>query len=159
MTIGLSGLNWVADASLAACHYIDLLHYLTGSEVTDFNAMSMANTQNTDVPDNVTITLALVMDHCNYSLFANGGKSLSKKKLSVHFDGRSAIIENFKSLKFYNSPGTKDVRLFKQDKGQKLCIEKFVDCIKKGKIALFRAQLYSVQNLSIQISNQLLIDK
>ena len=144
-----------------ACHYIDLLHYLTGSEVTDFNAMSMANTQNTDVPDNVTITLSFSDGSlATIHYFANGGKSLSKEKLSVHFDGRSAIIENFKSLKFYNSPGTKDVRLFKQDKGQKLCIEKFVDCIKRGKDSFIPSdQLYSVANLSIQISNQLVIDK
>ena len=55
------------------------------------------------MPDNVTITLSFSDGSlATIHYFANGGKSLSKKKISVHFDGRSAIIENFKSL-FYNS--------------------------------------------------------
>lgn len=84
-----------------ACHIIDLMVYLTGSNVTDY-AVSSFNPQGGKFKsaDNRSITLTFldgsiaVIDY-----FGCGSNQLSKEYLEVHFDNKSIIMDDYKSLK------------------------------------------------------------
>lgn len=83
------------------CHIIDLMTYLTGSEVIEY-ATSSINPQRGKfkATDNRSITLSFSdgsIAIINY--FSCGSKQLSKEYLEVHFDNKSIIMNDYKSLK------------------------------------------------------------
>lgn len=84
-----------------ACHIIDLMSFLTGSEVSDY-AVSSFNPVNGKFKstDNRSIMLTFkdesiaVIDY-----FACGSNNLSKEYMEVHFDNKSIIMDDYKTLK------------------------------------------------------------
>lgn len=102
-----------------ACHYIDLLTYLTGSKVVEVSmqAMGVNPEENTD---NASIHLKYEngsLGVINY--FANGNKSYSKERLELYYQGKNLIMDNFRRLDGYGFKkgfGTKILKT-KQDKG------------------------------------------
>lgn len=86
-----------------ACHIIDLMLYLTDSEVSDY-AVSALNPHlgRFKSTDNRTISLTFkdgslaVIDY-----FSCGNKEVSKEYLEVHYDNKSIIMDDYTSLKGY----------------------------------------------------------
>lgn len=121
---------WVHDLEVGggrivgeACHYVDLLTYLTGSkiEAVCMEAMGKNPKENTD---NATITLKYKngsLGVINY--FSNGNKSYSKERIEAYYQGKNLIIDNFRKLYGYGvkSGFTLSNKLLstKQDKGHK----------------------------------------
>ncbi|MEZ0610043.1 bi-domain-containing oxidoreductase [Fibrella sp. WM1] len=99
---------WVHDRAVGggrilgeACHYIDLITYLTGSRVVGvcLNAMGQ---QPTEATDSASILLRYengATGVINY--FANGSKAYAKERIEVYSQERTLILDNFKSLKGY----------------------------------------------------------
>lgn len=86
-----------------ACHIIDLMLFLTGSEVTDYAVSSFNPTGGKfKATDNRSISLTFkdgsvaVIDY-----FSCGNNQLSKEYLEVHFDGKTIIMDDYKLLKGY----------------------------------------------------------
>jgi len=116
---------WVQDMEIGggriigeACHFIDLLVYLTGSEVSSIcmNALGRNPKENTD---NVSILLQFKNGSngvINY--FANGSKAYSKERIEVFSNERTAIIDNFRKTYFYGFKSVKNIST-RQDKGHK----------------------------------------
>jgi predicted dehydrogenase/threonine dehydrogenase-like Zn-dependent dehydrogenase len=86
-----------------ACHIIDLMLYLTDSEVSDY----VVNTLHSDLgrfkaTDNRSISLRFkdgsiaVIDY-----FSCGSMELAKEYLEVHYDNKSILMDDYKSLKGY----------------------------------------------------------
>ena len=99
-----------------ACHYMDLLVYLTGSKVKSvcMNALGQNPEINTD---NASILLRFENGSqgvINY--FANGSKSYSKERIEVHSQERTLICDNFRLTKGYGVNGFKKLKT-RQDKG------------------------------------------
>jgi predicted dehydrogenase/threonine dehydrogenase-like Zn-dependent dehydrogenase len=86
-----------------ACHIIDLMLYLTDSEVSDY-AVSALNPHGGrfKATDNRSISLTFkdgsvaVIDY-----FSCGNKEVSKEYLEVHYDNKSIFMDDYKSLKGY----------------------------------------------------------
>jgi predicted dehydrogenase len=102
-----------------ACHFVDLITYLTGSKVCEVSlqAMGTAPKENTD---NASIHLKYEngsLGVINY--FANGNKSYSKERLEVFYQGNNLILDNFRRLDGYGyGKGLRNKILkTKQDKG------------------------------------------
>ena len=114
---------WVHDMQVGggriigeACHYIDLLVYLTGSKVKSIcmNAMGLNPEENTD---NASLLLKFENGSngvINY--FANGSKSYSKERIEVFSQERTFVCDNFRSTKGHGAKGFGKLKT-KQDKG------------------------------------------
>ncbi len=133
---------WVHDMEVGggriigeACHFIDLITYLTGSKVKAvcMNSPGINAAENTD---NASILLQYENgDNAVINYFSNGSKAYSKERLEVYFDECTIIMDNFRETKAY---GLKHFSGYssKQDKGHKAQFELLTNTIKKGGQAL-----------------------
>jgi len=103
----LSPDHWVQDSGGRiigeACHIIDLMTYFTGSKIESVQTDSVrlpADNQNPS--DNKTITLKYADGSlATIEYFASGSKELPKEYLEVHFDQKTIVMEDYRSLKGY----------------------------------------------------------
>jgi predicted dehydrogenase len=125
--------HWTQDREIGAgriigeaCHFIDLLRFLAGSQITQFERKSMVS-PNSD-------TLSIVLSFADGSIgtvhyFSNGNKSFPKERLEVFAAGRVFVLDNYRKLTGYGWPNFSSMRLWKQDKGQLSCVKAFMDAI------------------------------
>ena len=117
------------------CHFIDLVHFLTGSLTTRVFAESVSSS-NHESPDedSVFITLCLA-DGSNASIayLAEGDKSLPKERIEIFGGGKSFVIDDFRSSTSYQNGRKKTTKLREQDKGQREEIRASCAMILEGK--------------------------
>ena len=89
-----------------ACHIIDLFTFLTGAKLRSVSFESISPSNNRLSPADNVAMLFKYEDGSVATLhyFANGSPSLSKEYMEVHFDGKSAILDNYHSLTGYGVP-------------------------------------------------------
>ena len=118
-----------------ACHYIDLLVYLSGSKVKSvcMNALGNNPAENTD---NASILLKFENgDTGVVNYFANGSKSYSKERVEVFADEQVLIMDNFRETIGYGTKGFSKLKT-KLDKGHKVQFDKITTLAKSGGEAL-----------------------
>ncbi len=129
--------HWVQDMNVGggriigeACHFIDLISYLTGSKVEKIimNAIGPDYKAGTD---NASILLRYQNGSqgvINY--FSNGSKAYSKERIEVYSQGKTMVVDNFRKSYYY---GFKSSGMSKsQDKGHYNQFKLFLDNIKEG---------------------------
>ncbi|ABC78477.1 bi-domain-containing oxidoreductase [Syntrophus aciditrophicus] len=133
---------WVHDMEIGggriigeACHYLDLLVYLTGSliEGVCMNALGPNPKENTD---NASLLLRFANGSngvINY--FANGHKAYSKERVEVYSQGRIAIMDNFRKTEAYGFSGFKGLKT-SIDKGHETQFKLLTDRLNHGGEAL-----------------------
>ncbi|MEQ8910208.1 MAG: Gfo/Idh/MocA family oxidoreductase [Vicingaceae bacterium] len=129
--------HWVHDPEVGggriigeACHFIDLCRYLANSEIESVSAEAMED--HLPTPDKVVINLKFKNGSvAGISYFANGSKALAKEYLEVHSGGKSAVLEDFKSLSLIDKKVSKSKA--KQDKGYQAEIQALTKSISQGK--------------------------
>jgi len=115
------------------CHFIDLLRYLTASEIVSVQAMMIGEGVGIR-DDKVTFTLGFADGSFGtVHYLANGNKSFPKERLEVFCADRVLQLDNFRKLTGFGWPGFSKMNLMKQDKGQKACTAAFVEAIESGK--------------------------
>ena len=134
--------SWVHDLAVGggrivgeACHFIDLCTYLTGSRVVAIcmNAMGQSPEANTD---NASILLRYENgSNAVINYFANGNKGYSKERVEVHAQGRSLVMDNWRTLTGFGFKGFSKVKK-KQDKGHSEQFRLLIDRVKNGGEAL-----------------------
>ena len=129
---------WVHDMKVGggriigeACHYIDLITYLTGSKVKSvcMNAMGQNPEENTD---NATLLLKYENGSTGViNYFANGSKAYSKERVEVFSQERTLIMDNFRKTEGF---GTKGFTKLKTtiDKGHKTQFHELIKKVKEG---------------------------
>lgn len=129
---------WVHDMKVGggriigeACHFMDLITYLTGSKIKAvcMNAMGVNPQENTD-----SASILLQYDNgstgvINY--FANGSKSYSKERVEVYSQERTLVMDNFRTTKGYGFKGFSKLKT-KLDKGHKNQFHSLVKAIQQG---------------------------
>jgi predicted dehydrogenase/threonine dehydrogenase-like Zn-dependent dehydrogenase len=130
--------SWVHDLKVGggriigeACHFIDLITFLTGSKVVSvcMNAMGENPSENTD---NATILLKYANGSTGtINYFSNGNKSYSKERVEVYSQERVLILDNFRHLEGYGFKGFSSMKT-SLDKGHKNQFEKLVQTIQNG---------------------------
>lgn len=133
---------WVHDMKVGggriigeACHFIDLITFLTGSKVKAvcMNAMGVNPQENTD---NATILLQYENGSTGViNYFANGSKAYSKERVEVYSQERTAIMDNFRVTKGYGFKGFSKLKT-KMDKGHNEQFRLLVERTKSGGEAL-----------------------
>ena len=119
-----------------ACHFIDLLSFISGSLVTSVTArMLNGHVQTPD--DKMTILLTFSDGSIGtVHYFANGSKSYPKEKLTVFNEGKVVEIDNFRVTRGYGFTGFKSFKTKSQDKGHANEIKAFIKGIADGKAPL-----------------------
>lgn len=117
-----------------ACHYVDMITYLTGSKVVEVSMQAMG-TDPKENTDNASIHLKYEngsLGVINY--FANGNKSYSKERVELYYQGKNLILDNFRRLDGYGfgSGFSSKILKTKQDKGHHKQFELLTQRWKEG---------------------------
>ena len=128
--------HWTQDKATSggriigeACHFIDLMRFLSGSSISKSSISSMA----CENGDSASINLQFANGSIGtVHYLANGNKSFPKERLEVFCSGRILQLDNFRKLKGFGWPGFSKQNLFRQDKGQIACVKAFVEAIETG---------------------------
>lgn len=116
------------------CHFIDLMHYLTGSVTTRVfaEAVSSRDAEITDA-DSVFITLKFA-DGSNGTIayLAEGDKTLAKERIEIFGEGRSCVIDDFRRVTMYAGGRETSKKSLGQDKGQTAEVAALCDFVKNG---------------------------
>jgi len=115
-----------------ACHIIDLFSYLIDAPVRAFSSASLQpQTDSISSSDNKSIILEYQDGSvATLEYFAVGSNEIPKEYMEVHFDEKSLIVDDYKSIRGYGVE-TPDIKTKNQDKGQ---LEELIDlygCVKR----------------------------
>jgi polar amino acid transport system substrate-binding protein len=102
------------------CHFIDLMQYLTGAVTTRVFAEAIAGRSEDVVSaDSVFITLRFA-DGSNGSIayLAEGDKAVEKERVEIFGEGKTFVLEDFRSATLHSDGKAKRLKLRGQDKGQ-----------------------------------------
>lgn len=133
----VSASHWTQDPKVGggriigeACHFIDLLRYLAGSEILSFNPVRMRASK---THDSIHLSLCFVDGSIGtIHYLSNGHRSYPKERLEVFVARKVLQLNNFRQLHAYGWHQFKKMNLFHQDKGQKNCIQQFIHAVKNA---------------------------
>ncbi len=134
--------SWVHDLKVGggriigeACHYLDLLVYISGSEIKSvcMNALGQNPIENTD---NASILVKMKNGSTGViNYFANGSKSYPKERLEIFSNGKVIIMDNFIKTFGYGFKGFSKFKT-KMDKGHKSQFSQIIKNLELGTIDL-----------------------
>ena len=133
-----------------AIHFIDLARFFCGEKIVNWTCSKFIGKSR----DTCSIILNFKCGSvATINYISIGNKLYPKEKITVFCNGKIAEIDNFKKLKFYNWPGTKNKNLFIQNKGQIECVKSFLNNtkIQNSSIIPFD-EIYEVTKTAIEIS-------
>ena len=128
--------HWTQDPEVGggrivgeACHFIDLLRFLSGTGIINSNLMKL----NSGIGDTVSIQLGFEDGSIgSIHYFANGNKAFPKERLEVFAAQKILQLDNFKTLKGHGWQDFKKMRLWRQDKGHEAEIKAFAEAVENG---------------------------
>jgi predicted dehydrogenase len=129
---------WVHDMEVGggriigeACHFIDLITYLTSSKVKSvcINALGTQPEENTD---NAIILLKYENGtNAVINYFANGSKAYSKERIEVYHQERTLVMDNWRKLKGYGFKKFSSASS-SQDKGHQNQFNLLIESVQNG---------------------------
>ena len=102
------------------CHFVDMMQYLTGALVTRVYAEPVVSRNQEMVDeDNVFITLRF-SDGSNGSIayLSEGDKAMPKERVEIFSEGKSFVLDDFRSATAYRNGREENIKARQQDKGQ-----------------------------------------
>lgn len=117
------------------CHFIDLMQFFANALPSTVFAQSLPGmSESITNTDNVAITIGFEDGSVgNLTYLANGDKALSKEHLEIFGGGKTAVINDFKSVTLYGGGKSKTIKAL--GKGQKEEVEAFLNAINVGSSA------------------------
>jgi predicted dehydrogenase/threonine dehydrogenase-like Zn-dependent dehydrogenase len=108
------------------CHFVDLACFLTGSAVTRITARG-SGSRSPEIED----TLQCLIEFSGRSsavltYVANGAKSLPKERIEAHWDGCSAVVDDFRTWSVWRGDRESKGGSKHQDKGHRALVAEFV---------------------------------
>jgi|WetSurMetagenome_2_1015567.scaffolds.fasta_scaffold12621_2 predicted dehydrogenase/threonine dehydrogenase-like Zn-dependent dehydrogenase len=139
------------------CHIVDTISYLTGSRPSKVFAESI-NTKNNLLVDDDSVNINIKFENGsvgNIVYLANGDSSLPKEYCEIFAGGKTAIMDNFKSVIFYYN-NKKSKKTYSGTKGHKEEVEHFISVLKgKEKIKLSFDSICDTTNLTFRVLDSL----
>lgn len=155
--------HWTQDIAVGggriigeACHFIDLMRYLSGSRIVSVQARRMGDNMAVEVTeDKAAITLGFEDGSFGTILYlANGASAFPKERVEVFAAGRVLQLDNFRKLKGYGWPGFTKMNLWKQDKGQRQCASAFLEAVASGAGPVISyEEIMEVAQVSIEVAS------
>ena len=132
--------TWIQDPGIGGgrilgeiCHFVDVVHFLTGSITKRVTARSLPN-QGRYSSDNVIAILELDSGSiATITYSANGDRALGKERIEMFSEGRSVILDDFRRLELLKNGRKKIHRaFFRSDKGHRQQCAEFVAAVTEG---------------------------
>ena len=116
-----------------ACHLIDFMTFFTESKIASISVEKISpNNDKISSADNVSMVLKYEDGSvCTIQYFAVGSKQISKEYMEVHFDEKTIIMDDYKSLKGYGL-NIKEISIGRSEKGQKEELESLYNSLKSN---------------------------
>jgi len=157
--------HWTQDPSVGggriigeACHYIDLMRYLAGSPIVSVQSRRIGDDNSMEITEDKAV-IVLGFDDGSFGTIhylANGGSSFPKERIEVFAAGGTLQLDNFVSLRGFGWKGFSKEKLWRQDKGQKLCVAAFLNAIKSDSDSPIPAEeLFEVAQITIEVAEEL----
>ena len=129
---------WVNDMEVGggriigeACHFIDLITYLSGSKVKSV-CMNALGTQIEENTDNASILLKYENGtNAVINYFSNGSKAYAKERIEVYHQERTLVLDNWRKLTGYGFHNFNSASSG-QDKGHQNQFNLLIESIKNG---------------------------
>lgn len=117
------------------CHFIDFLHFITGSLTTRVFAEPISGDSEISIEDSVVIAVRLA-DGSNASVTYSraGDRALPKERIEIFGGGKAFVIDDFSSAIAYSGGKEKKTKLRKQDKGQAAEVSAVCAVVREGKL-------------------------
>ena len=123
--------HWLADPAEGgrlvgeACHFVDFAAYLTDSRPVRVSASRLG-----DDPDNVAATIDFEDGSvCQLAYLTDGSTKAGKERVEVHGGGRSAVLDDYRTLALHGGGGRKLGSRWKQDKGHAAELAALVEAV------------------------------
>ena len=154
--------HWTQDQNVGggriigeACHFIDLMRFLSGSRIVSVQARRMGDAPGVTITeDKASITLGFEDGSFGTIIYAaNGSASFPKERVEVFAAGRVLQLDNFRKLRGFGWPGFSKMNLWKQDKGQKACAAAFLAGLERGIPAIDPDEIFEVARVSIEAAH------
>ena len=114
-----------------ACHFVDILCFLSNSEINSIQLISLKNNKYT--PETFSIQISMNDGSIgNVHYFANGSKSFPKERLEVFVNKNIILLDNFKKIKTWGNIKLDKINKFNSEKGQENCINEFILSLKSN---------------------------
>lgn len=138
-----------------ACHIFELFNFLTGSIPVNISA-SAINTSRDDIlpSDNFSTTITFADGSlCTLLYTAIGNKKLPKERMEIYFDGKSIVMDDYKTLTGYGVSLFFDTKTKTPDKGHKILLNKFIDAAKSdGASPISPERILLATKISLQVN-------
>lgn len=138
-----------------ACHILDLFYYLTGSEPVAVSVDSLRHTDDEVFPtDNFSAQISFADSSiCTLLYTSVGHKTEDQERMELYFDGKSIVMDNYKTLTGYGLSPSFNQKTNTPDKGHESLIKRFFSTIQKGEFEapIHHDRLYSVAKLTLII--------
>ena len=153
--------HWAQDLEVGggriigeACHFIDLMRFLSGSPINKWSVQNMANDT---LKDKVTINLKFKDDSFgSIHYLANGSKRFPKERIEVFCGGGIIQLDNFRKMKGYGWSGFKKMNLRRQNKGHKAEINAFIEAVNNREPSPIPFnELCEVSRVAIEVANSI----
>lgn len=133
--------HWTQDPEIGggriigeACHFIDLLRYLSGSKIIDIQTVVLGQDTPRTPQDRVSFTLRFVDGSFGVVHYlANGHKDFPKERLEIFCAGKILQLDDYRVLTGYGWPGFRKKTSRGAQKGNNECAKAFLEAIKHGK--------------------------
>jgi predicted dehydrogenase/threonine dehydrogenase-like Zn-dependent dehydrogenase len=116
-----------------ACHLIDLMTSLTDSKVSSISYEKISpNNDKFSQQDNVAMILKYEDGSvCSVHYFASGSKQISKEYMEIHYDEKTIVMDDYKTLKGFGV-NVKSINESRSNKGQKEELEALYETLKSN---------------------------
>lgn len=129
------------------CHFVDTLQFLCGATPVSVYAAGVGDRSARYNTDNVSVEITFDDGSVGTILYlANGAPAMAKEYLEVFGGGRSAEMDNFKSLRLYNGRKT-EKKSYSGDKGHAAEVEATVQAVKTGESPIALASLIATSKV------------
>ncbi len=155
----IPGSHWTQDKNVGggriigeACHFIDLMRFLVGRKIVSVQARRMGDTPGIEITED-RATILLGFEDGSFGTIhylANGSANFPKERIEVFAAGRVLQLDNFRKLRGFGWPGFKKFNLWKQDKGQKRCVQEFLRGLVDGVPAIPVDEIFEVARVTIE---------
>jgi predicted dehydrogenase/threonine dehydrogenase-like Zn-dependent dehydrogenase len=138
-----------------ACHIIDLFHFLTDSYPRCVSVESLQPATDDLLPsDNFSVQITFMDGSvCSLVYTALGHPNMGKERMELFFDGKSIIMDDYKSLKGFGLHSSFNMSTQTVDKGHEALLHQFFDALKKDSFShpINLKRLYSVAHTTLII--------
>lgn len=129
--------HWIQDPTVGggriigeACHWIDLSRFLAGSRIEGLTVVTARDSRGKVTDDISHLGLAFADGStASVNYLANGSRRFPKERIEAHFDGRSAVIDNWRGIRAYGWSTRKGWWKRSMDKGHVAEIEEWLKAV------------------------------